>query len=109
MRYTTTFSADGSNLLCKAVKAANVTNWLGSFMAGGGFGGGTLTMQVSPDGGVTKHTVKDVNGALVSLTAAGMFTAPLGNGSTNANDLEVYATLTGATGPTLSVQLYDNR
>lgn len=42
-----------------------------SVPAGGGFDGGTITLQVSYDGGVSYQTVRDDAGADVTFAAAG--------------------------------------
>ena len=62
-----------------------------SFYAAGTFGGGTLKVQVTPDGAVANAT--DVSGA--SLTAAGNKLLPVVNGG-------LVLVLSGATNPSIT-------
>jgi hypothetical protein len=71
-----------------------------AFAASGTFGGGALVLQWSADGGTTWFTAKTQQGTDVSLTATGYFTRiylPIG--------CIVRATLTGATTPSITLNL----
>lgn len=103
--YTTTFTADGSNLLCNVKKSNGAYEASVSFS--GGFGSGTGTIQVSYDGGTTKTTVAAADGqTAISTTAEKSFYFKLGQSSSN-TPIKLYATLTGSTNPTLTVNLAD--
>lgn len=102
--YTTTFAADGSNLLCN-VENSNIP-YEASVAISGTFGSGTVTIQASYDGGTTKVTVAAADGqTAVSTTAAKSFFFKLGRSYT---PIKLYATLTGSTAPTIAVSLADN-
>jgi hypothetical protein len=103
--YTATFAADASTLLCN-VKKSNAP-YEASVSISGGFGGGTVAIQVSYNGGVTKTTVAAADGqTAVSTNAARSFYFKLGQSSTN-TPVQLYATVTGSTTPTLTVNLAD--
>lgn len=104
-------SADASTVLANIHRRADSQSYAGSFFAQGTFGSGTVTLQVSIDGGTTKITVKDVLGNNVSLSANGYQNFVLGNPSTDlgADQITLYATLVGSTNPSLTVALFDNR
>ena len=104
--YTINLAADSSPLICN-VKKSNMP-YEASVSVSGSFGGGTLAIQVSYNGGATKTTVAAADGqTAVSTNAARSFYFKLGQSSTN-TPMQLYATLTGATAPTLVVNLADN-
>lgn len=113
-KYTTTFSADASlSVVCKVKLREGVNEYFANaFIYGTGgnnFGGGTVTMFVSPDGGTTKVALKDaISGTAISTNASAMFTIRLGNGSTNSDQLIIYATMASSTAPSVSVTVADN-
>jgi hypothetical protein len=65
----------------------------GNVFAYGTFGGGTVALEASPDGGTTWVTVQDVAGAAVSFTANGNKNVSLGPG------LKLRGNLSGGAGP----------
>jgi hypothetical protein len=75
----------------------------------GTFGSGTLKLQASPDGGTTKIDLPNLSGTAISVTANGIYNIQLGNGNALGADIILYAVLTGATNPSLTVAIYDNR
>jgi len=90
-----TFAANGST-----ATRSHEGDAVFAFSATGTFGSGTVVLQWSPDSGTTWITVKTQQGTDVSLTAAGYFTRiylPFG--------CLVRATLTGATSPSITVNL----
>lgn len=82
------------------------------FVTGGGgndFGGGTVTIQASPDGGVTKVTLRDVAGTIVSITDDDVYNVRLGYAGTLGGEIQIFATMAGATAPTVDVVGFDNK
>jgi len=75
----------------------------------GGFGGGTTTIQASPDGGTTKVTLKDVAGNVVSITEDDVYNIRLGYAGKLGEEIEIYATMAGATAPAVNIAAFDNR
>ena len=75
---------------------------------GNGFGGGTVTLQASPDNGTTKVTLRDIAGTIVSITQDDIYNIRLGYANKNGEELQIYATMAGATAPTVNVAAYDN-
>ncbi len=74
-------------------------------IGGSSFGGGTLTLFVSFDGGVTKNAFKDGSGAAYSTTANDTFTFDFGkfrdSGLNGVNlGMHLYVTVAGSTSPT---------
>lgn len=110
-KYTATISADGSTALCQIDRRKSDANaWQADIFIGGTFGGGTVAIQLSPDGGTTKFAWKDWNGtAISSATAAHFTTPPAGNGTHLSDFMTVYAVMTGSTAPSVSVTVFDNR
>lgn len=79
----------------------------GTIIVKGSFGSpaGTLALTISDDNGVTQIPLKDVNGNAISAVAAlGMYNVRLGG---DATALRIYATITGATAPSLIVSIFD--
>lgn len=74
----------------------------------GTFGGGTLALYVSLDGGTTKNAIKDSSGTAYTTTSADTIVVrfPVNPNETN---LKLYATLSGATNPNISVRVASNK
>lgn len=109
MKYTATFSADAANSqLCMVYKPRELDSFYATVVISGGFGGGTLTLLISPDGGTTKVALSDASGTAISKTTAGTVNIRLGIGGTLTDAPIIYATLVGSTTPTLTVTLFDN-
>ena len=68
-----------------------------------------LRIQASPDGGTTKVTLKDVGGTAVSITENDVYNIRLGYAGKLGEEIEIYATLAGATSPTVDIIAFDNR
>ena len=111
-KYTASLTANsGSTYLCNIDRRKVDANaWQATVFIDGTFGSGTVTIQYSPDQGTTKITGKDFTGTALSATANAVFTTqPMGNGAANSDFISVYATMSGATSPSVSVILFDNR
>lgn len=107
-KYTATLTTNTSAYVCQVIKARQYDSWRGLFFAYGTFGGGTVAWQWSPDGGTTKLAMNDFNGNAVVSTANDSFFADMETGDKNNDKVNLYATLTGATSPSLTVGVYDN-
>lgn len=110
-KYTLSFAADASLVkVCTVNRRRDATLWEATSFGYGTFGGGTITLFVSPDGGTTKVPLKDaVSGTAVSVATSGaMNFLKLGSGGTNSDELIIYATLAGSTAPALTLAIFDN-
>lgn len=108
MKTTTTFTADASKKICDVKKRIDTSNFLATILAYGTWGGGTITYYLSPDNGTTKVALKDLTGVAVTSTADDNVNTNLGS-SDNSPLLEIWATLAGATNPSLTINVFDNR
>lgn len=115
-KYQSSLVAQNTSVfLCDVTRPHDETYWYASIFAGGtgttDFGGGTVTIQASIDGGTTKITVNNMAGTAASFTAAGMLNIALGGPGNNiaADQLKLYATIATATNPVVPVTVYDNR
>lgn len=75
----------------------------------GGFGGGTVTALLNADG-ANDIPIKDSAGAAISLTVNDMFNfeANSGPGTDSGDVVKLIITTTGATAPTINLNVYDN-
>lgn len=103
-KYTTSITADGTNEICTVHKPRDLDAWVATLHAFGTFGGGTLSYQISTDGGTTKTTMKDLTGVAYSTTTADAINVELGVG----DNIKIYAVLSGATNPAITVHVADN-
>ena len=103
-------TADANTKLATIVRRHDSQSYAASFFVKGSNGGGTWTLQASPDGGTTKYTVQDVLGNDITGTTGAYFNYVLaGDAGTNSSGLELYVNLTGSTSPTLTIYNFDNR
>lgn len=109
MLFTNTLSADGSVLLGTVHRRRGGYDYLATILVYGTWGSGTITYYLSPNGGTTKIAMKDLSGTTITSTADDNVNVQLGTGHTNTDDLSIWATLAGATNPSLTLKLYDNR
>lgn len=111
MKHTTSFTADGDALLTKIKKPRHADHYSATvFIYGSSFGSGTVTIQLSPDGGTTKITAKDSSGSDVTAAANSSFVLPVaGNGSDSDEFISLYANLNGSTSPSITIDVFDNR
>lgn len=108
---TLSFTATANTKLATVVRRHDQQSYAGTLFIKGGLGAGTFTLQVSPDGGTTKYTVKDTLGNNITGSATGVYFNYVfaGDSSKNSDDMILYVDLAGATNPTLTVYNYDNR
>ena len=108
--YLLNITADGTYKLCSVRRNTEATNWAGTIVAGGTFGGGTIKYQLSVDGGTTKIDMKDTTGSPYSTTTADIISIPnLGAGVRNTDAPIIYAVLTGSTSASININVVDNR
>lgn len=111
-KYVVNFTVDVSlTKVCTVSRSRENPMWEAtSIVYGSNFGGGTVTLFVSPDGGTTKVPLKDwVSGTAVSVGTTGAINfLRLGAGGTNSDNLIIYATLAGSTSPVLALAIFDN-
>lgn len=105
-----TITADGDTSLATVIRRHDAQSYAATFMVKGTLGGGTWTLQVSPDGGVTKYTVQDVSGNPISGTSTGYFNYVLaGDSGSNSGNMGLYVNMNGSTNPSMTVYNFDNR
>lgn len=110
MKQTTQVLTSNTNvLLCDAIRNPETNMWEATIFVYGTFGGGTVNLQASPDGGTTKINLRDVTGTVVAVTANDAYNLRLGEAGRNGAAIKVYATISGATSPSVSVDVFDNR
>lgn len=105
---TVNVTADGSTLLTVIKRQATSELSKLTVYATGTWGGGTLKLQWSPDGGVTKFDLKDKVYSVPTLSANGYipgieFTKP-----NMTSTVYLYAVLSGSTTPNLTIGVIDN-
>lgn len=103
MTDTFTITANGTTDMGYAGAIPRNGRYVGTLFASGTFGGGTLKLQASPDGGITKFDIPDASGNTVAITAQSMRNLELGTGG-----IRLYAVLTGATAPNIKLTLADD-
>ena len=112
MKHSVTFSADGSQLLGRVPKIDGADRFFATILAysggGSGFGGGTLTIQLSSNDGATKVDASKPDGNALDFTTNGAQNIELAFGNSQ-NGIDVYATLAGATAPNVVVDIFTNR
>lgn len=102
-------TADGTYLIATVqTPKTGGEHWMGTVFFGGGFGGGTITLKSSPDGGTTKIPETNLAGQAFSMTSAGSIEVDLGNADQAANQITLYAVMTGSTSPTVTATVFDN-
>jgi len=103
----TGISADGDTSLGKFYNPRRDNPPRGTVYVFGTFGGGTVTLQSSPDGGTTFIDVPDSTGAATTLTANGMVNFELFSDAEE--PIELNLNLAGATAPSLTYVLFDSK
>lgn len=111
MKHTATLSAQNTSVkICDISIPNGLDKYFANCMAIGTFGTGTVSFQISPDGGVTKFTLKQgETTTLATLTSAGVVNIATGGVNNNSDQLELYATIGTATNPSLTITVVDNR
>lgn len=117
MKTTTVFSANNQTSLLAMVKKIRreVTEYLATILvyittgSSQTFGGGTLELYLSPDGGTTLIPLTaQVGGSPLTFTANGMAVFTTGHASNNTDTLQLWGKVTGATSPNFNVAVLDN-
>lgn len=107
-KYTSTLLADGTADLGFLHKNRVYPVCEVFFFGYGTFGGGTLALYWSPDGGTTKIPVTDLTNVAVTSTQNFGVMATMVTGDKNSDQITLHAVLTGSTNPSLIVGYYDN-
>lgn len=105
-KHEVTVTADGTYKVAQAYSATRGNMYKATVYAYDTWGGGVLDWYWSPDGGTTKISLKDLSGVAVSMTANDGINIEFGRGD-RSNDIEIYATLTGSTTPSLRLGVFD--
>lgn len=110
MKYTTNLAAQNTSVkVCDIIRRREADDWIATVVLTGTFGSGTVSLQISTDGGTTKATLNQEGTATAaSATAAIALNIKCGNSSTN-EPAELYATIATATNPDVDIVVYDNR
>lgn len=106
----TTFTADASlTVLCIAKTSPNATEYKASIQMGGTFGGGTLSLFISLDGGTTKNTLDDSGTPYTTTSAKSIkISVPCDFAASSTGKVIIYGTLAGSTSPSLVTTIIDN-
>jgi hypothetical protein len=109
-KYTAALSAQNTNVYLFTVHKPRNGSDCCTFTLGayGTFGGGTVTVNVSPDSGTTLLPLAPINGSSPSITAAGAYTFKIGNGDKNNDAPQIFVAVGAATNPSLSIVAWDN-
>jgi hypothetical protein len=117
MKTLTNFTANNQVSLLAIVKKIRreVTEYLATILvyittgSSQTFGGGTLELYLSPDGGTTLIPLTaQAGGSPLTFTANGMAVFTTGHPSNNTDTLQLYGKVTGATSPNFNVCVLDN-
>lgn len=107
-RKTTVMAADAANtVIFRAKKPRNAEKYNAMIHIMGTFGSGTVTLFISPNAGTNKNPL-DVSGTAISVTAAKSIPIELTIDSAISNEIIGYATLAGATNPSITIIVDDN-
>ena len=106
---TINLAANESKLLATAGRGSDMDAYEITVFVTGSFGSGTVTIQASPDGGTTKVTLRDVAGTIVSITDNDVYNIRLGYAGKLGEEIQLYATIAGATTPDVDVTSFDNK
>lgn len=107
-KITTAITTTTATQIATARKPRDADFYFATIALQGTFGGGTVTLQMSPDGGTTKIGLKDQTGVAYSATANDTIDIQLGTGGGNADQILLYATNTGGTGISMTATVFDN-
>lgn len=105
---TTAITDTSATEIAMVVKPHNATTYNATICVSGTFGGGTVTLQLSPDNGTTKIPLKDQSGSVWSATANDVIEIEIGNSSHNSDNPILYATNAGGVGVNMTVTVFDN-
>lgn len=108
MRTLINVTTNDTTPLHKVVRTAQPLTYGVSIFVQGDFDGATVELQVSPDGGTTFYTLKDVNGNDCITTSRAYFNVVLGNGKEAADAPQIYVkTSSGGAGLNLNIYAFD--
>jgi len=104
------FTTNTTKQIAVVNKPSNgATSYIASIAIEGTFGSGSVTLQVSFDGGTTKTNITaDGYGTIPSYTVPCVVGLTLGNGNKNSASPILYATLSGSSGASVNVTVCDN-
>lgn len=111
--YTQSITANGSYKVVDAYRRCDANNYECTLFAfapttGGAWGGGSIAWKASYDGGATLVPITDLTGISITQTSDMSFKCYIDTGTVPQNGTQIYAVMTGATNPVLSVGLCDN-
>lgn len=97
--------------LCDIQKPRGFDSWFANVaINGSAFGGGTVSLHISFDGGTTKYPInQDGTASAASVTAAGAVNIRCGWTGVNQTTASLYASIGAATTPSLTIYVLDNR
>lgn len=103
----TTLTADGTTSDYKIYDLRGISSNIYTIAVyGSSFGGGTVTVTASPDGGTTDISLLDNAGTPLTFTSNGIRNFLLNSDPTN--PLSISAALTGSTNPNINIRIYRN-
>lgn len=104
------FNADATKQIAFVNKPSNgATAYQASIAISGTFGGGSVTLKASLDGGTTIVSLTgDAYGTIPTYSSACIVNVSFGNGNKNNATPLLYATLAGSTSPNLNITVCDN-
>lgn len=108
-KHTKTITSNTDIELCTGGRGTNMDMFEATVHSYGSFDGGTLTLQLSTDGGTTKTNLRDTSGNLVQMTAADVFNIRLGYAGKNGEEPIIYANMASATSPDVTIDILDNK
>lgn len=107
-RTQTTIDSTAATQIATARKPRDADFYYATIALQGTFGGGTVTLQMSPDEGTTKINLKDQTGSDYSTTTNDTINIQLGAAGGNSDQIRLYATNTGGTGISMIATVFDN-
>jgi len=108
-KYSVTITADGDTFICDVNKKRDLVQWFAFVnVYGSSFGGGTVTLKISTNGGTTKVAMMDASGSPITSTAADNYTINVAGGCKNDDAPKIYASMSGSTNPSVTLDLLDN-
>ena len=109
--FTEVLSANNqSSYVCDVDRRRAASYYLATILVYGTFSSGTVELYISPDKGTTKIPITaSPGGPPVTFTANGMVLVNFGNITTSGPALQIFAGITGAGTPSVTVAVYDNR
>ena len=107
-KISTSVTTTNATQIAIARKPRDADFYLATITLAGTFGGGTMKLQMSPDGGTTKVDLEDQSGTVWSATANRTVNIQLGTGGALNDQIILYALNTGGTGISVIATVFDN-